>query len=76
MKRVDHKTLRWLDRKGHGDIIPKAVQTGRTFETVDTYENRIVKKHLSDLIRLLGKYKRSMRCRAKRRDISTWHGGG
>jgi hypothetical protein len=58
-EKVSHSeqvTLRWLDVKGHGEDIPSNVQNTKTLESVNLYENQVLKQQLKDLYRLLRKY--------------------
>jgi hypothetical protein len=58
-EKVQHSgqvTLRWLDQKGHGGEIPSNVQNVKTFETMNLYENQMIKQQLKGLYRLLRKY--------------------
>jgi hypothetical protein len=56
VQRVEQKTLHWLDKSGYGEQIPLHVETAKTFETVDMYENQVLKKQLFDLSTLLRSY--------------------
>jgi hypothetical protein len=56
VQRPELVTLAWLDRKGHGREIPTHVETIKTYETRDVYENQVLKQHVIDLYRLLRKY--------------------
>lgn len=56
VKHSEQVTLRWLDVKGHGEDIPSNVQNNKTLETVNLYENQVLKQQLQDLYRLLRKY--------------------
>ncbi|UTE78494.1 DUF2357 domain-containing protein [Rossellomorea sp. KS-H15a] len=65
VQRVAHTTLNWLDKRGYGETIPLNVETTKTFETVDVYENQVLKKQLFDLTTLLRTY-----MKVERADIS------
>ncbi|XXM70749.1 DUF2357 domain-containing protein [Lysinibacillus sphaericus] len=56
VQRVEPKTIHWLDKKGYGEQVPLHVETEKTFETMDMYENRVLKKQLTDLSVLLRSY--------------------
>jgi PD-(D/E)XK nuclease superfamily/Domain of unknown function (DUF2357) len=56
IQRVAHTTLHWLDKRGYAGNIPLNVETTNTFETVDVYENQVLKKQLFDLKILLRTY--------------------
>ncbi|MCM3767712.1 restriction endonuclease-like protein [Neobacillus niacini] len=56
VKHSEQVTLRWMDQRGHGDVIPTIVQNVKTLETRNLYENQVVKQQLQDLYRLLRKY--------------------
>jgi hypothetical protein len=56
VQRAEQVTLAWLDRKGHGREIPTHVETVKTYETRDIYENQVLKQQVLDLYRLLRKY--------------------
>lgn len=56
VKHSEQVTLRWLDVKGHGQDIPSNVENTKTLESVNLYENQVLKQQLQDLYRLLRKY--------------------
>ncbi|MDX8360951.1 DUF2357 domain-containing protein [Cytobacillus sp. IB215316] len=56
VQRVGQTTLHWLDKKGYGNNIPLNVETTKTFETLDVYENQVLKKQLFNLSTLLSTY--------------------
>jgi hypothetical protein len=56
VQRVAHMTLHWLDKRGYGKSIPLNLETTKTFETLDVYENQVLKKQLFDLRTLLKTY--------------------
>ncbi|MGF3104549.1 DUF2357 domain-containing protein [Rossellomorea sp. DUT-2] len=56
VQQVEQPTLHWLDKRGYGEDIPLNVETTKTFETVDVYENQVLKKQLFDLRNLLKTY--------------------
>ncbi|WP_181778236.1 DUF2357 domain-containing protein [Rossellomorea aquimaris] len=56
VQQVEQPTLHWLDKRGYGEDIPLNVETTKTFETVDVYENQVLKKQLFDLTTLLRTY--------------------
>lgn len=53
---VEQITLSWLDRKGHGRDIPAQVETAKTYETINLYENQVLKQQILDLYKLLREY--------------------
>ncbi|WP_078551698.1 DUF2357 domain-containing protein [Bacillus alkalicellulosilyticus] len=56
VQRVEKVTMHWLDKAGYGIDIPKMIQTDKTFETVNVFENQVVKQQLYGLYRLLTRY--------------------
>lgn len=56
VQRAEHVTLQWLDKKGYGEDIPKNIETVKTFETTDVYENQVLKQQVNELYRLLREY--------------------
>lgn len=56
VQRAEQTTLSWLDRKGHGRDIPTHVETAKTYETINLYENQVLKQQVIDLFRLLRNY--------------------
>ncbi|GHH99741.1 DUF2357 domain-containing protein [Neobacillus kokaensis] len=56
VRHSEQMTLRWLDSKGYGEKIPGHVQNEKKLETMDLYENQVLKQQLQELYRLLGKY--------------------
>ncbi|MCA1054295.1 restriction endonuclease-like protein [Rossellomorea aquimaris] len=56
VQRVEQATLHWLDKRGYGDDVPLNVETTKTFESLDVYENQVLKKQLFDLSNLLRIY--------------------
>lgn len=56
IQRAENATLRWLDQKGHGKAIPINVLNIKTSETLNVYENQVIKQQLKDLYQLLRKY--------------------
>ncbi|KYG27728.1 DUF2357 domain-containing protein [Alkalihalobacillus trypoxylicola] len=54
--RSERMTMQWLDQKGHGINIPLHVKTVKTFETINVYENQVLKQQVQYLFRLLRKY--------------------
>jgi hypothetical protein len=56
VQRTEQVTLAWLDKRGHGRDIPTHVETNKTFETRDVYENQVLKQQVQGLCRLLRKY--------------------
>lgn len=58
-EKVQHSgdvTLRWLDLRGYGEDIPSNVQNVKTLETINLYENQVLKQQLKGLYRILRKY--------------------
>ncbi|WP_168413134.1 DUF2357 domain-containing protein [Bacillus salacetis] len=49
VQRVERTTLNWLDQKGFGKDVPSNVETDKTFESLDLYENQVLKKQIFDL---------------------------
>jgi hypothetical protein len=56
VQRAEQMTLSWLDRKGHGRDIPAQVETTKTYETINLYENQVLKQQVLDLFKLLRNY--------------------
>ncbi|GAF66072.1 hypothetical protein BTS2_2972 [Bacillus sp. TS-2] len=56
VQRSERMTMQWLDQKGHGINIPLHVKTVKTFETMNVYENQVLKQQVHYLFRLLRKY--------------------
>lgn len=56
VQRAEQMTLSWLDRKGHGRDIPTHVETNKTYETINLYENQVLKQQIMDLFKLLKNY--------------------
>lgn len=56
VQRIDLNTLHWLDKRGYGELIPLDIETSKTLETVDVYENQVLKKQVFDLSTLIRIY--------------------
>ncbi|MBT2691777.1 DUF2357 domain-containing protein [Bacillus sp. ISL-55] len=56
VQRAEQTTLAWLDRKGHGRDIPTHLETNKTYETINLYENQVLKQQTLDLFKLLKNY--------------------
>lgn len=56
IQRVEPSTMNWVDKKGYGQNIPINIAAVKAFETINVYENQVIKQQLSDLYQLLRKY--------------------
>ncbi|MBU8769533.1 DUF2357 domain-containing protein [Cytobacillus oceanisediminis] len=56
IQRVEPSTMNWVDKKGYGQNIPINIAAVKAFETINVYENQVLKQQLSDLYQLLRKY--------------------